>query len=288
MELNDTLPCVKGIIFAGCSFTWGQGLYYYSNLPTLEEPAPDQYDPELVKETHKEFMKTIRYPRLVANHFKSFELVHPRNGGSNHGAVTYWRECFTNRRPGARVYSDPVIPIDFKDIGYLVFQLTQWQRNNFIIEHKGERYDVPYHEALSKHNTIFLEWLENQNKSLEDFTKMYLQQGIDEVKQLLMDCEGAGIKTLIFTWPSDYIPLICDDPWLKERLITFDYNGKNYASIEELMWIGNRHNQGPNPELTIKWDFDAFANPPKDHHPSAKCHRVMAENIIKRIEGLDQ
>ena len=28
---------MKGIIFAGCSYTWGQGLYYYSGLETLKE-----------------------------------------------------------------------------------------------------------------------------------------------------------------------------------------------------------------------------------------------------------
>lgn len=28
---------VKGLIFAGCSFTWGQGLNYYNNFPTNVE-----------------------------------------------------------------------------------------------------------------------------------------------------------------------------------------------------------------------------------------------------------
>ena len=30
---------MKGLVFGGCSFTWGQGLYYYSDLPRLKEPA---------------------------------------------------------------------------------------------------------------------------------------------------------------------------------------------------------------------------------------------------------
>ena len=28
----------KGMVFAGCSFTWGQGLYFYSDLPNLYMP----------------------------------------------------------------------------------------------------------------------------------------------------------------------------------------------------------------------------------------------------------
>ena len=66
---------MKGLIFAGCSFTWGQGLYYYSGLDTLVEPAPDCYDAKLVTDAHKKYMETLRYPRLVANHFKTFEIV---------------------------------------------------------------------------------------------------------------------------------------------------------------------------------------------------------------------
>ena len=29
---------MKGIIFGGCSFTWGQGLYFYSDLVDLKYP----------------------------------------------------------------------------------------------------------------------------------------------------------------------------------------------------------------------------------------------------------
>ena len=47
MKIKDD-KVTKGIIFAGCSFTWGQGLYYYSNMETLKEPPPNQYDVTLV------------------------------------------------------------------------------------------------------------------------------------------------------------------------------------------------------------------------------------------------
>lgn len=30
---------MKGILFGGCSFTWGQGLYFYSDLPNLYNPS---------------------------------------------------------------------------------------------------------------------------------------------------------------------------------------------------------------------------------------------------------
>jgi hypothetical protein len=37
---------------------------------------------------------------------------------------------------------------------------------------------------------------------------------------------------------------------------------------------------------SIKTDHQYFGNnPPKDHHPSKECHRVVADAIIKKIES---
>jgi hypothetical protein len=122
--------------------------------------------------------------------------------------------------------------------------------------------------------------------SMNTWTEMYIQRGLDDVKLLLQDCENNGVKATIFTWPSEYLKYIEKDPWLKERLLTFEYKNKTYNSIEDLMWPGTMQNKGYNPELTVKWDEDNFEETPKDHHPSIACHRVMADNVIKRIERL--
>ena len=75
MLFKKELGIYRGMIFAGCSFTWGHGLYYYSNLPTIKEPPPDAYDAKLVNYSHLKFMESVRYPRIVADHFNSFEFV---------------------------------------------------------------------------------------------------------------------------------------------------------------------------------------------------------------------
>ena len=84
----------KGILFAGCSFTWGQGLYYYSNMSTLKEPPPDAYNWELVTDAHNKFRKTLYFPRLVANHFNTFEVSMIQNGGSELTSVEYIKCAF--------------------------------------------------------------------------------------------------------------------------------------------------------------------------------------------------
>jgi hypothetical protein len=58
---------MKGIIFAGCSFTWGQGLYFYSDLPNVIPQSDNDFHPSKVTDAHVKYKDTLRYPRLVAN-----------------------------------------------------------------------------------------------------------------------------------------------------------------------------------------------------------------------------
>ena len=240
---------------------------------------------ELVTESHLRFKDSVRYPRLVASHFGTFEMVSPHNGGSNTGAVEWWTNSF-NTQNTQHYSSHRPSKIHKDEIGYVVFQLTQWQRDNFEFEIDGEKHNIPFHcTHQDQYREKFFKWLDLQQLSLESWIQQYIQGNLDKVKALLQDCEAHGMKTLIFTWPSDYFLLFIDkDPWLKERFLTFDYKGINYKSIEDLMSPSAMHTKGYNPELTIKWDEESFEVTPKDHHPSLKCHEVMAENIINRIE----
>lgn len=275
----------KGMIFAGCSFTWGQGLYYYSNLPSLREPEPDRYDPNMVQGTHLRYAEMIRFPRLVSQHFKQFDLVHPHNGGSNEGAVQWWRQCF-NYTPRNKFEHYPIYRIEKSDISHVFFQFTQWQRDNYHFKINGQEYNLPFHAALNDENKKpFLDYLESQQLSLEQWIQMYIREGFTNVKNFLQECEQAGIKTYVYTWPDTYIDYIRNDPWMSTRFITFEYNSVDYACIEELMGVGTMQRKVYNPELTIKWDEEEFKVTPKDHHPSPKCHKVIAENIIKRLEN---
>lgn len=279
----------KGMIFAGCSFTWGQGLYYYSNLPTIKEPPPDCYDSKLVSRSHIKYMESVRFPRIVADHFGSFEFVYPGNGGSNEGVIQWWMKCLTDDFQGSILNGYKVPRINPKEISHVIFQLTQWQRDHFLLPLKGvfgsEMHDIAFHQISEpKYADRFLEWMEENGFKLDGWIEEYKQKSIDRVKDFLTFCESHGIKTLLLTWPPDYVDFIMKDEWLKERFLRLEYNGVLYNSITDLMSPGAMHNKSYNSELTIKWDENNFLITPKDHHPSLGCHRVIAENIIKRIE----
>jgi len=60
-----------------------------------------------------------------------------------------------------------------------------------------------------------------------------------------------------------------------DRFIPIEYNNVQYNTIRNLM--------NENIELHINSDYEYFIETPKDHHPSKKCHEIIANNIINRI-----
>ena len=133
---------------------------------------------------------------------------------------------------------------------------------------------------FDKHNLAnkkFLNWLDEFYNNKEEFDDKFMRQSLKNVKDFLLKCENNGIKTLIFSGLGpEFISRIKEDPWLTDRLITFDYKDKTYNSIFDMM--------EENIELQIEFDNKHFDVGPTDRHPSLDCHKLIANTIIKRIE----
>jgi len=284
MKFKTDSKIYKGMIFAGCSFTWGQGLYYYSGMPTLSEPPPDQYYENLVTPAHKEFLKTRRWPRLVANHFNTFELVHPKNGGSNEGAINWWRACLDHS--ANHLDSNPVPFLSHNEVSHCIFQFTQFTRDRFTMYWNDEKHVLSWHTATTDpmYKDIFPKWLEQSKLTVDEFLYNYKLEGLMRVKSFLRDLDNKDIKTYIVVWMDEWVPFINNDPWMKQRLIPMEYKGRVHDTIVSMMSHSFMYDAAYNRELTIKFDYDHFEEPPQDHHPSLQCHNVIAENVIKFIE----
>lgn len=287
MDKHPNQPTIKGMIFAGCSFTWGQGIYYYSNLPTLREPPPDKYDHSMLRRSHIKFMESVRYPRLVANHFNSYEFVHHQNGGSNEGAVDYWRKCFRNHKEETSQTHNHLTSLQYSEVSHLIFQITQWQRDQFTFQLNDQSYTIPFHNVgWTPWNKLWLEYCSLNNIDLNQWINNFIQfKVLQNIKDFLIEVENNGIKTALFTWPHEIVKYIQQDTWLSDRFITFAYKDNKFDSIEHLMGEGAMYSRPSlNPELTVKWDDEMFTETPKDHHPSLKCHQVMADNVIRFLK----
>ena len=267
----------KGILFAGCSFTWGQGLYYYSNMSTLKEPPPDAYNSNLVTDAHNNFRKTLYYPRLVANHFNTFEVVKIENGGSEVTSFDYIKCAFGLMGPIHNYIQQTFL---FNEIEYIIFQTSQPQRNTYYYDFKYADGSVENCEfrtfSPETHNKFYRYLVEQKKCTFDDWFLEHCKEWFNKIKQQLQVYENKGIKTLILNWEEDYMRFYKDDEWMSERLITFEYNGKPYNTIRTMM--------NENKRLHINSDFEHFKEAPQDHHPSKECHQVIADAVIKKIE----
>lgn len=263
---------MKGLVFAGCSFTWGQGLYYYSGLETLKEPPPNEYDKNLLTDSHIKYMEANRFPRLVANEFNTFEFVKNDNGGSDELILDYLDNLFD--------LNDDHNPMNkkasFNEIDYIIYQTTQPLRSTFFYNHKGKEHSFNNDNNNEKEKLIFYEWLiEERNITLEEWHQELSEITINKIKEKLKFFEKKGVKTLLICWTDEYMKYIKNDIWLYNRLLKIEHDEVLYNCIDHL--------QDKNNHLIIYKDYNNLEKPPHDNHPSLECHKIIANSIINKL-----
>lgn len=279
--INDTKK-FNGIAFAGCSFTWGQGLYYYSGLPTIIVPEnANKYDQNLVSSAHYKYLETVRYPRLVSNHFETYELTQLFNGGSNNSIIDFWSNSIIDEPPPSWIETfrrGKYPQYNIKEVSHFVYQFTQWSRSKPSIIYKGHDFTDSQHMNLwLDHEIIFKEWLDVNNLSLDDYIEICIKTDLTYVKDFLVKLENWGINTSLLVWPHDLLPYVKSDQWLSDRLIDITHENISYGSIENIMTQKKMH---------IYQDTYNFKNPPYDMHPSLECHKIIATNVIDHLEKI--
>ena len=56
----------KGVLGIGCSYTWGEGLYYYSDLDNLPFKSSHHFDPDTVTPAMMLYKDNNKFIKLVA------------------------------------------------------------------------------------------------------------------------------------------------------------------------------------------------------------------------------
>ena len=262
---------MKGMIFAGCSFTWGQGLYYYSDLENQILMTDEQFNQSDITDAQIYFKNTIYFPRLVAKHYNTFEIVKKQNGGSENQSYIFLENLFTN--PNNFLYSN----FEYDDFEYIIFQTSQIVRNAFEFEYNGKNYKInpPKHGIwISDDEIAFMNWLTDNGYTYKDWYKEYCQQVFEKLKNCVIFYESKGIKVRILSWQDDILPYIKNDEYMNDRFITLEYENTVYDCIA--------HMTKSYPELLIENDPECKIKI-ADKHPSKKCHRIIADSIIKKI-----
>jgi hypothetical protein len=271
---------MKGMVFAGCSFTWGEGLHLYSDVCDISYTKNQNFNIHNIKESHKKCIQTNRFARKVANHFDTWELCREKNGGSNLDNLEFIKKSFGINEDYTL---QPNSTFNIKDISCLVFQITHPERGPFLLYSNKDNIKYKMH-IMSLDN----ESLNNQPEEKEKLIKLYEEYGdsfesqisktlFDELEELFIFLEKHNIVCKILLWQERVGKSIENNKFLGDRLITLSYRKKVYKSIEELT---DRYSK-----LAILGHFKKFGVQMNDQHPSKLCHQLIAENIINNLEN---
>ena len=298
MKLRANKPRTKALCFAGCSFTWGQNLWYYTALDSLVEFQPYGYDPSNVNIVHHAFRKKWNWPTQVANHFNTVAVTHEKNGGNNNQMVEYWKNTFSSKEPVTvkafvRDNFEKTSPINYSDISHFVFQFTGWMRSTVKLPIDGKdeyicMFDIGPEDWNKRRSAVFFDWLDKNYQDTSDCSALGIfhqdlkKRDVALVKDLLQTLENNGVKTHVMTWMPEFCDFIEQDEWLSKRFIKFTYNSSEYRCIEELA-KGNR-DKG----IAIIDDTEFFEETPIDDHLSIKGNKIVADNVIRAIESRER
>jgi len=292
----------NNIIFAGCSFTWGQGLWSYCptdlKVPTESEYTRDNYP---IPDVAQVFREANRFANL-ARHWDSDAIIKRNNGGTDEESIRFIDEVKQNN-----VKNDGLLTqnVNWENVKLCVFQTTQLYRSSFYFNYKGNDYRVfsepnkrnfdrvekikfifnpdgspaRYPLVLNENEStdIFIDWLIDNNYSVEDFEKIHCNYMTNKIKNKLKELEEKyNIPTLLLCWTDEYLMNFLKDDWLSKRLIKINYFGTNFNTIEEMFFS--------NKEFEIRNDPNVLHESGNDGHPSLECHRHIASSIINKIE----
>jgi hypothetical protein len=258
---------MKGIIFLGDSYTWGQGLHYYGLFEEtiLPKMGDATFNSNALSDREIQFMSDNRYSNLVTKHFNTISIQRNENGGSHQQMFQFLNS----------------LNLNLYDI--LVFQLTDVFRDKIFYEYNGNAYEC----SLSIHQnevppmyTTFIEYLDEKfDGSLDAFKHYYITKLITNIKDIFLQFEKQfKYKCYIHTWQPDVIDYIKTDKYLNKKFIQYEYNNVKYDSIYEMATVIN-------PELIITHDpfFKEKNIKVFDGHIGLKAQTIIANSIISKI-----
>ncbi len=265
---------MQGVVWCrGCSFTFGEGLQYFSNLPSVVIPDKHWFDYNDLTYSQVRFIQNNRYSKLLADKLNTVDVNSSTNGGTNEGIYNSLYTAYANYggikyKHNLGYKDEDYLPLE--DIGLIVVQFTNIYRDALIFD--GKRYPT-MNEASSYENwgELFL----TDGMTFEIYEKKVATYFGDKFKELFKKIEEIkpDIKIRVFSWENEIYDHLITDPYYKDKLVTFEHNGKTYNTLRNIIYSGAG--------LTI---MDTLKPKCKlDQHMSLEGHKVIAESIFKTL-----
>ena len=294
----------RKIIFSGCSFTWGQSLWAYEDIPNI--PNAHQWTAlnHEISEDIQETRKKYRFPEIVCNKLGNYEpIVKLLNGGTDEESVRFV-DLVVDCNPEMLQHTNLTNQVyELDEIDAVVFQTTQAYRSSYPFTYKGENYnlfstpdmknfskvekyivnkneigDIISDESIEIENGIdlFIEYLISKNIKVEDFENEHKKLLADSIENLLKKWYDRGKKVFLLCWTDEYLEEINKRPFLKSIFVPLQYDNRTFTHIHELFYY--------NEEMKIDKHIKN-RDMGSDEHPSSICHEVIADSIIKKWEN---
>ena len=271
---------IKGILFGGCSFTWGQGLYHYSNLSNLPATSESHsFNSRAITESMVRHKNSLRFPRLVANGLNTFEVCKEDvgrllgNGGSEDETFDFFDYLFNVERK-----------FTYDDFSHIIIQLSNPYRNYFEFELDGVTYKTKILNTYL-YNGIdddivggkeFDKYCRLHDYTIDDIQEQHLIKQHKKLKERVIFYNKKGIDVKIICWFDDIIYSYEKNSFFNDKVIKIKNNNKEYGTIMSLMKSDD--------EMTIEGDFKKNKNRNVfDVHPSKECHQIIAKSIINNL-----
>jgi hypothetical protein len=301
---KDNFP----IIFAGCSYTWGEGLELYQNDKKWIEARNSNMEhfdiKKVTDEKSAQFREDNRFAGIVSNHYNTTAIVAQENGGceaashrhivdtrngylhgspeknANHNfAVIIYQFTALDRNPPHFTYfckCNRCVETTFQSISNiweLITPITKYGKklNNLL---KEDEFNISFY-----HEMVRIIGLKNEDdigiihdKLIKYFIK-WKTEGISKLVEELKEINKEIPIYFLDTWNSYEHGILNKFDFIKDRTIPLiDENGNSHTKWKD--WSKNVKG------YVISSDFPKTNN----HHPSLKSHKLISSSIIKFLD----
>jgi hypothetical protein len=257
----------------GCSFTFGEGLQFFSNLKSVDIPKYHMFDYEDLTHAQYRFIQNNRYSKILADLLDVVDVNSSKNGGTNNGIYNELNLLNINDteiRIKDRVGYKRETYARLDEIDYIVIQFTNIYRDELLLN--GKVY--PQLNMVTSIDEYIKKYL-TDDLTFDEYTKMLCEQTITNFKKLFKKIEGKNpnIKIRVFSWENELDEYLRNDEYFKDKTITFSYKDKEYKTLRDIIYGKLK--------LTIQETFHPMCR--NDQHMNLEGHRLIAESIYKTL-----
>jgi len=250
----------KGILGIGCSFTWGESLYYYSDLENLPITEYHNFVDSEVNLSMRAYKDRHRYVRKLADYYDTWELVLSHNGGSNVNSFidNVWKSILYKK-------------VDISDFKLIVWQITGWDRE-ITRYSKFHEYNEMVIEKKSTVDTIkYWDWVTD----IQDYE---ITAQLHFIDRMCTEFEKNGIKVVTIVWGKDFYDNTLYQEKFKDRHAPIYFKDTSYDSFDFLLYDEDNN-------LTLRSEFKSQEIHKNDIHFGVNAQKLLSDSIIKKLEN---